>query len=547
MRLLLVIFLASLNCFGAVYTAASVERDDVKAAIDLASTGDMVIIPVGAATWTNSLKVTNKAITLVGAGYHTIITRATTANEPLIQFSGTPTNLVRLSNFRVIDGGTTGGTSSIIQIGNFGLSHYLFTNIARVDHIIITNLLLRDGITFNGWSMSLADNCRIDSTVNGQMFQINGLGNANTTSTNAANATNMFPSWDTIPLSPGTTNMVVMEDIYATYPNTGSGNGTVDSYAGARWAARFFTGTNLSFGAHGTDSSGANRGTVWYELYGNNWTNNNNVFPFSFRGGSGLFASNTVVHVADTPQNFIRIDNYRNSGTNIYYTTTNSSGFLIPCCNPFGPAAPGEYYVGGEDATGYPAMDQMGMGPPTIFGTTNVTQTHNPLYAWENYMDGVLGLPFLNATPYVNTGDYAYIPNSTNYIVSGRDYFDNTPRPGWTPLSYPHPLRVGADHNVTITSLPMGATITTTADLNSVLSVTTPGVNLYIDQMPITLTAPATYSGLPFEQWKLNGETYSTDLAITPTVESGQTFQAVYVSTVQASGGIIFSGGIGIQ
>jgi hypothetical protein len=53
---------------GATLTADSVSREDVQKAVDAAADGDIVRLPAGTATWTASVRVADKFITIEGAG-----------------------------------------------------------------------------------------------------------------------------------------------------------------------------------------------------------------------------------------------------------------------------------------------------------------------------------------------------------------------------------------------------------------------------------------------------------------------------------------------
>ncbi|HXC36317.1 MAG TPA: hypothetical protein VNV43_10610 [Candidatus Acidoferrales bacterium] len=69
----------------------------------------------------------------------------------------------------------------------------------------------------------------------------------------------------------------------------------------------------------------------------------------------------------------------------------------------------------------------------TVTGKTNwPNEVSDPIYEWNNNM----------SWSYPN-GDYAqanYIIAENSGIVSNRDYIDGVPKPGYTPLVYPHPL-----------------------------------------------------------------------------------------------------------
>ena len=59
-----------------------------------------------------------------------------------------------------------------------------------------------------------------------------------------------------------------------------------------------------------------------------------------------------------------------------------------------------------------------------------------PLYEWNNTLNGK------NLFPEVHRGGTSPC-SETDHIRAGRDYFVNTPRPGYKPYTYPHPLVTG--------------------------------------------------------------------------------------------------------
>ena len=82
---------------------------------------------------------------------------------------------------------------------------------------------------------------------------------------------------------------------------------------------------------------------------------------------------------------------------------------------------------------GYPCLDQIGRAPGTEEALGFKVQKSEPLYAWNNLVDGKTKLPF--------QADKV----STEYIKEGRDFFSDTPRPGYKPFQYPHPLQSAGD------------------------------------------------------------------------------------------------------
>jgi len=89
---------------------------------------------------------------------------------------------------------------------------------------------------------------------------------------------------------------------------------------------------------------------------------------------------------------------------------------------------------------GYPGLDQNGWTGPTRFYGTYSIQTLNPWYSWGNTFNGDpnalnFGVGYLSAS-YTNIAQ----PDSSVMIQENREYYNNTPKPGYTPYTYPHPL-----------------------------------------------------------------------------------------------------------
>ncbi len=84
---------------------------------------------------------------------------------------------------------------------------------------------------------------------------------------------------------------------------------------------------------------------------------------------------------------------------------------------------------GNEDATGYPCLDQVGRS--TDSSGLGSPQAYEPLYEWNNTINDLdLDISIANDA----------CEKTTSHIVEGRDYFNDTQRPGYTPYTYPHPL-----------------------------------------------------------------------------------------------------------
>jgi hypothetical protein len=213
---------------------------------------------------------------------------------------------------------------------------------------------------------------------------------------------------------------------------------------------RHNTFLNCSVGFHGLDS-GSRRGIVSFEIYSNTFTNNSSktLRAATIRSGTGVFFSNTfngtggwggvtlmlyrVVQpaqvggwgVCDGTQWEIGSTSFSaqasrqaSTGGGVGFSSTNRE--LV---GSFGTST-FTTYLDGSGPGGYPCRDQPGIGPG---------QVSQPIYAWNN--TGFSG---------IGTYDGGSGISDANYLKSGRDYFDNTPRPQYTAYTYPHPLIGGA-------------------------------------------------------------------------------------------------------
>ena len=145
-------------------------------------------------------------------------------------------------------------------------------------------------------------------------------------------------------------------------------------------------------------------------------------------------------------------------GTN-YNENENLVNFLIVASNGVNTVYTTPNHLGGEiswntgDTYGiyksYAQLDQPGRGLcdllsdnapnsgmpyDTVTGGTNwPNQACEPWYQWANTLNGTTGY-FSSSIGYA-PGGYFY-----PVIIQGRDYFDNTVKPNYTPLPYPYPL-----------------------------------------------------------------------------------------------------------
>jgi len=231
----------------------------------------------------------------------------------------------------------------------------------------------------------------------------------------------------------GTTSTVTIEDcVFSLTSSSPYIQQSMDSDRGGRYIFRYNNLTNFNIATHGDDSSGINNSVLHGEIYKNNfWFSPPRLpdFMMILRGGSHVVFSNTVSHSGNDSANHM---------VKQWYLRGNSSG--------------GDGQAGGELKNSYPAdypgHQQVGRGV-----TGGVSGQPFPTYYWNNKWDSV-GYNLITE---------GYDSSDGRFIVDGRDYYSNTPKPNYTPLVYPHPLRSAsppAQVPPSITGNPQSLTLT---------------------------------------------------------------------------------------
>jgi hypothetical protein len=167
------------------------------------------------------------------------------------------------------------------------------------------------------------------------------------------------------------------------------------------------------FGVHG-GNSGIGDGVMQVEYYKNafNFTDPTSSMPRCvwMRGGTGVFYNNTFANQTSNPfgNTFQWSDECAStSGTPAVWQQENCSRqYIYPADYPY----------------------RQGIGRGSVNGAEGTV----PVYVWNNTSPSNL------YTWGLDLGD-------APFIQSGRDYVDNgtTPKSGYTPLVYPHPLASG--------------------------------------------------------------------------------------------------------
>jgi hypothetical protein len=373
----------SLKADAATAMASSCSRTHVQAAINTAGTGDTVLVPAGTCTWTGNVDIPNtKKLTLQGAGIGaTMITAG--SYDCLIELNQSGS---RVTGFELING--------YIQADGDGwrIHHCKFTSPSGGNAVFVRGL--RESIHPTG----LIDHCVFVNT------RVEICGWAGLTA---------HALWSQ-PLNPGSgQNVVYVEDCNFTHTIFGN---AIDSNYGGRYVFRYNTLNDVYVEAHSVQ--GDNRASRKWEIYRNTFHQNQRAMwvPMFLRGGTGVVFDNVLTGTWTTPG--IALDNVRDC------ETRDVSGK----CDGTSPWDGNQ--AGGN---GYPCRDQIGRSTDSSLWTPSrpyPAQGLDPAYAWNNKL-GASDVLFFHHN------------NCANHIQSGRDYYNNTAKPGYTPYTYPHPLVQG--------------------------------------------------------------------------------------------------------
>lgn len=409
---------------AAIINSASCSQTHVQAAITSASTGDTVVVPACAATtWTvpNSYTPavdipTSKKITLQAAGIgNTTINIATNGILIRLNESGS-----RVTGFTFING--------YIKVSgkNWRIDHNRFVHECT------------GGDDSTVWYAIQA----ISSTGLGYTESVKGLIDRNEFH-NTRVVANGGPSvmaneaWGR-PLELGTDEAVYVEDNNFTY-DTCTIIQAMDANYGGAYVFRYNNVQDASIMAHAVQ--GANRAARKWEVYNNKfyavgqgWT------PGFIRAGTGVWFNNALVGgigfgSGKWSEPSILLDERRSCGS--YETSGQCDG-----------SSPWDGNQAGQN--GYPCRDQIGRSTDAVaisytsYPDAAQAQTLDPTYSWNNYIypteaDRIAKTKGV-AVEFVVKRDICEAAKA--HLVAGRDFVNNraTPKPGYTPYTYPHPL-----------------------------------------------------------------------------------------------------------
>jgi hypothetical protein len=277
----------------ATINAASVEYNDVKAAVEQAVEGDTVILPAGEASWPEKLEIT-KGITIQGqttvenagtpdaiAQDLTVIRDESPRNQKtsgVFKFTLSPEQACRLTGITI-----KAGTATVLN--NNGVVFFQSSGDAanfkmRVDHCHVQNVRDRM-IHAGGWCFGVADHNLLEANASSQSCYCSHGGIGGSTSGRSDEA------WTEPPMF-GSGNFFFFET--NTILNTAKG-GAMDAEASGRYVARHNYFKDCQPNSHGTEGS-RNRGTRAAMVYGN-WLDSPVKAPSTMnRGGSWIYHDN---------------------------------------------------------------------------------------------------------------------------------------------------------------------------------------------------------------------------------------------------------------
>jgi hypothetical protein len=488
---------------AATINAASPSRADVVTAINSAVDGDTVIIPAGTGTdWTTKLTVT-KGITIIGqtttnsdngtTSDQTIIVdnldRGAPGGQPFFDCTTNTGQSLRISGITF-----TGVGGSSTTMFNGAITFKGTSDQVRIDHCHFTGGLAHlNFIAVYSTIYGVADHIVIDQLGSqlGQSRAFNGTGYGDLEFSQPA-------GW-------GTNKFFFMEDCYINNTNgANSGSGGWDSSEGGKYVVRHCHLYDVEILNHGTED-GRGRGGRAIEDYNNDYHWSYLTVMDGIRSGSMIAHDNTFV--GTQPLGY-GTQTYRlafgfttgtwkgASGDNAWdYNATEADGTHVDGHSPylfdsgtFTSGTTGNTLIDSTKTwttnqwTGYEVKKTSDGSTAYIRSNTSTTltvnqwhdqgfasgqgyQIHKALVAIDQPGSGAGDL-IAGPTPtpawlhQVREGSYSwnniYSPGGVHInwypavnnppLQEGVDYFSDTPMPGYTPYTYPHPLVSGGGH-----------------------------------------------------------------------------------------------------
>ena len=375
---------------GNVINVPSCARSDIQAAVALAEDGDTLRVPAGSCTWSSSITIHDKSITVIGPGKDNIIITVMDIGFTLTASPG-GSNASRISGFRFDMSNGSYGVFLQCEEGQGCAQNW------RVDHNEFINNSGSSKETIFGYGNTT---CFPYGLVDNNIFHDARMliyGEAYDTGGNSR--------WIE-PLDLGTEKSLYVEDntFYTTAYNGGYVN-WIDGNVGTRYVFRFNIAYNAWTETHSVQGDNHRAQRLW-EIYNNTMVCNdtpNCWMPMRMRGGTGMVFNNmTSGYNADN----IFLDNVRS-------------------CFDYAPnwgMCDGNSWLDGNEPgqSGYLCRDQPGASTDAFlwdFSSPAPAQQKAPMYAWNNKGNGGIEMPF-------TVLDFCEL--NLLHIQENRDYYNFT-------------------------------------------------------------------------------------------------------------------------
>jgi hypothetical protein len=374
------------------------ESTDIQDAIDAAVDGDIVTIPAGTCTMDTSITINGKALVVYGAGEGSTV--ITASNDSAFDITVSNGEYTEISKLTLIRTDSHSRLMSLTGVGTGDTGNGAF----RMYNVALTN-------TFESSVGSYGID--IYPTGGGPLYGLidsNVFNNAKVFVAGGDYVDEGDTSWSTASSLGTKDNVFVENNVF----NSDVHANAIDSNRGGRYVFRYNVLNGAYIEAHSGCPNGF-RSVFSYEIY-NNIINKVGGYPISLcfliRGGNGVIYDNDV-------------DSNLNGSINI-----DNEMVCSACLDP------------AFNCSEYPCQDQLGRG--TDSGRTTA-QTLVGVYEWNNYecADPSTGNCDGDMDFNIVCGDCPDEMENvqTNYLISDRDYFNDTELVGYTPYRYPHPLR----------------------------------------------------------------------------------------------------------
>lgn len=341
---------ANAACAGSSpnWTSANASRAEVLDCVNKSKSGDTINVPAGAYSWTGSIAVNSKDLSIIGSGVGKTVITCSSFCFSIGVGDGT-SSASRISGFTFVNG--------MIELGGLNPSKAF-----RIDHCRFTSSSQRE-LTISGYNYPLPPQGLIDNnTFELTRFIIYGT----------AYMLNEGPwqhrIWASDPGFGGPQAIYIEDNVIGN-----SHPGTIDSNYGGRFVYRFNSVTPIQTYAnefHGVQ--GDNRAGQRWEIYGNTFTNSGSsaLWTTSYlRGATGYYFDNSLAGTW-------------NSGPVLKVERSCETK------SPFG-QCDGTWNIDGNTsgAQGWPCRDQIGRSRDvSTYGGTGAwpAQSLTPAYSWNN-------------------------------------------------------------------------------------------------------------------------------------------------------------------